>query len=253
MHKAITEQKCRRHRLKMSWMCVQNGCNTPIFCKKCRLKHDKLHERKLYPLNEILEEEGDVLTDQFEFEQEDKQDLLNKVEHETDSAKRKFLKELGKAQRELNLRIEEYHLTLSTKLFNNRMKEFRRAVKKNPGDVDALKKLGREYHSSLQESQINYEEQQKILETIQEDINYRFNSFNKDLAKILQKLGSGQKYKMIKEPQIKESTESQQLVESKVENNVVPEEWNRDNVTEDVNKSLLMIQNKYKSREEKDE
>ena len=180
-----------------------------------------------------------------------KRKLFNKIDKEVETSIEKFREDIESIRVQLKKKIEDYNLNLSLKIINNTLNDHRKAVRNNPFDEEKMLILGREYHKVLQESHLQKPEKMKVMYVIKDDIDHRFYNFNLQIKDFLaNKLLRQGKYEASKMSDgnldRKELDHLESLVESEVKYSTIPENWNVDNVNEEVTKSLLMMRNEYK-------
>jgi hypothetical protein len=142
MNSSILDKKCRRHNLKLKWICVYKNCDEPLFCIKCRKIHKKNHESYLYPLKEIIEDDEDNLKDS-EIIDDTKVDLNKKIKLEIQDI-------CLTIRKKLESNIEKISDSLLSKnkenSVENNLKNMRMKFKKDPSDVSVLLSIGQKYH-----------------------------------------------------------------------------------------------------------
>ena len=253
----MISKKCGCRRYKITWLCTFPNCNDPFFCKKCRKNHNRRHEENFYPIRELLEEDHEEEHEAFEFEQQEKEKLFRKIDDEIEKLQDEFDEKMKKIRKEQRQNITDFSMKSTQKSQQNILSEYRRKVLDNPHDETSLKRLGREYHKSLQESNVQNVDRRKIFEKYREDIDHRYYHFNSDLQRIFKYLGDKQEYPARNgENPRKEQANSEELdlVESEVRNSTIPKEWEKDDPMEEVNKSLHIIrQNTYNEKKKREE
>ena len=256
MNRGMISKKCGCRRYKITWLCTFPNCSDSFFCKKCRKNHNRRHEENFYPIRELLEDDQEEDQDSFEFEKEEKEKLFCKIDDEIEKLQDEFdekMKEIRKKQRQ---NINEFTIKSNSKSQQNALSEYRRKVLDNPHDETSLKKLGREYHKSLQESNVQNVDRRKIFEKYKDDINHRYDNFNDDLQRIFKFLADKRMYPTrngISKEKL-ENSEEMDLVESEVRNSTIPKEWDKEDPMDEVNKSLHIIrQNTYNEKKKREE
>jgi hypothetical protein len=195
-----------------------------------------------------MEEDLEDSQDFEEFSADEKDKLKRRLEDQINRIQDDFDDKIKQVFRKQNRYIEEFNNMGASKNQNTLMEEYRRRVRENPGDLDALRKLGREYHRNLQDSNVHNVDRRKIYQKYKDDMDKDFGLFLKDMKQLMDELEKKGRYQGIGARQERESD----LVESEVRNSTIPKEWEPEDPMEDVNKSLHMIrQNKErKYREE---
>ena len=251
-------RKCRCKRYKATWLCTFPNCSEFLFCKKCRKNHNRRHEENFYPIRDLMEDDHDDSHEPFEFNYDEKQKLKRKLQDEISNLFEQFDERMKSVHRKHKQYINEYNTLSLSKNQHNNLNEFRQKVRDNPYDESALKKLGREYHKYLQESNVQNVDRIKIYQKYNNNLNQRFDNFSKDLMVLMKHLEKSTPYpkhdKGLTHNKMSDSETQDDLVESEVRNSTIPKEWDKEDPMEEVNKSLHMIrQNTPKNHDEREE
>jgi len=206
----------------------------------------------------LLEEDNEENQEEIEFDSEEREKLYRKIDDEIERVQDEFDEKMKKIRMKHRDYILNFNTMAQSKNQQNNMEAFRKKFINNPYDDEALKRLGREYHKYLQESNVQNIDRRKIFKKYNDGIEERFNYFNRDLMRILKQLERKQKYPSQQGNDFyqksSESEEEQDLVESEVRNSTIPKEWDKEDPMEEVNKSLhLIMQNKKKKIEAREE
>ena len=258
MLKGEIARKCKCRRYKATWLCTFPNCNDYLFCKKCRKNHNRRHEENFYPIRELLEEDNDDSIEAIEFDSDEREKLYRKIDDEIERIQDDFDEKMKDIRKKHRKYVLDYNTMSQSKNHQDTMGEFRRKFINNPYDDEALKRLGREYHKYLQESNVQNVDRRKIFQKYKDNIDKRFNYFTNDLMSIIHLLGKKQMYPESKDtnqnPNEVDSEPEEELVESEVRNSTIPKEWDKEDPMEEVNKSLHMImQNKKKKLDLREE
>lgn len=250
MKKKITDQRCQCKRAKVTWLCTFPNCKDFLFCKKCRKNHNRRHEEYFYPLRELMEEDLEDSIEPFEFNDEEKEKLRRRLQDQINKVHDDFDEKMKRIVRKQRRYIEDFNTASTSRNMSNQLEEYRRRVQDDPRDMDALKKLGREYHRYLQDSNVQNVDRHKTYQKFRDDMVKNFDFFLRDLGQIMDHLEGKEAYP---EESIRRRSRSieknDNLVESEVRNSTIPKEWEREDPTEDVNRSLHIIrQNKEKQK-----
>lgn len=194
MNTSLPSRKCKKHRLKITWLCVAKGCKQILFCKKCRKEHNKRHEDFYYPIHELMEEDNEILTEQIELNEDEKKKIYHKIDKEIDNSIECFIRDMELARAQLKQRVDEQKLNVSAQNVDTVLAEHRQKVLYNPHNDMNLLRLGQEYHKFLQESQIQTPEKRKLLGIMKDDIDHRFDHYYSDIENLNKKLLSKGKY-----------------------------------------------------------
>lgn len=249
MQRGKVSRKCRCRRYNATWLCTFPNCAEHLFCKKCRKNHNRRHEENFYPVRELLDDEAEEPLDDFEFSAEESEQLFRKIDDEIERLQDDFDEQMKDARRSQRRRIADFRLGGQSRAGQTSLTELRRKVLQNPRDEEALKRLGREYHKFLQESNVQGADRRKLTQKFRDDLERRFEDFARDLRAICAQLRGAEASAGRRGSRQKEG-----LVESEVRNSTIPKEWDKEDPMEEVNKSLHLIrQHKQRSELARDE
>lgn len=198
-------------------------------------------------MRELLEEDQDEAHEEMEFTSEEWEQLFRKIDDEIEKMQDEFDEHMKDVRKQQRRHITDHRAITQSKSAQHSLHQFRRKVLDSPNDDVALRRLGREYHKYLQESNVQGVDRRKMVQKFKDDIDQRFSRFGRDLMGIFRLLKRKEPYPEAKEGRA-ESLSQEDLVESEVRNSTIPKEWDKEDPMEDVNKSLHLIRENKKRR-----
>lgn len=231
MNIKIEHQKCKRHNLRMKWLCIYKNCNEPLFCIKCRKTHDKNHESHLYPLKEIIENDEDGQMENSSNE-EIKMNLDKKIKLEIEKICSQINQTLNQNSNQIinNIITEEKKNGLETNL-----NEMRKKYHNNQSDLQLLLKIGHQYHRYIHDSKINEVDQNESVSFFQNILSKKFNQFKHKINSLIREFING-------DMDNSENTQNFTSIDKhKIDKKSIPHQWKQPLPENLIEKSLISV------------